>query len=214
MKLQHTRVKICGLTRDRDVRAAVACGVDALGFVFATGSKRMIRSQQARELVKLVPAFVARVGLFLDQETNHVDSILKQVPLSLLQFHGRENAAYCRQFGLPYIKAICIVSGETAQEAVEKAEREYPDASALLVDSHEPGGLGGTGRVFDWKQIPCTGQTLVLAGGLTPDNVMEAIRLVRPWAVDVSSGVEDAPGIKNPEAMRQFIERVRGCPGE
>ncbi len=208
------RVKICGLTRGRDVRAAIACGADAIGFVFAAGSKRLIGPRKARELVNRVPAFVARVGLFLDQDAEHVRGILKTVPLSLLQFHGRENAAYCRQFGLPYIKAVAMGSEATAQQEVEKAEREFPDASALLVDSHEPGELGGTGRVFDWKQMHGAGETLVLAGGLNPDNVEAAIRLVRPWAVDVSSGVEDAPGVKNHAAMRLFIERVRGCPGE
>ena len=208
-----TRVKICGLTRGRDVRAAVSFGADAIGFVFASGSKRVIVDQKARELASQVPAFVTRVGLFLDQDEEHVRGILKRVPLSLLQFHGRENADFCRQFGLPYIKAISMGSGVNAQDMVEQAERDFPDAAALLLDSHESGGLGGTGRIFDWKQLRHTGKSLVLAGGLTPDNVREAIRLVRPWAVDVSSGVEEAPGIKNPSAMRLFIKQVRGFPG-
>jgi len=209
-----TRVKICGLTRGRDVRAAVASGADAIGFVFAPGSKRVIAYQKARELASQVPAFVTRVGLCLDQDEEHVRGILKNVPLSLLQFHGRENAEFCRQFGLPYIKAISMGSGVNAQDMVEQAERDFPDAAALLMDSHKPGELGGTGRIFDWKQLRHAGQSLVLAGGLTPDNVSEAIRLVRPWAVDVSSGVEDAPGIKNPGAMRLFIEQVRGSLGD
>ena len=203
------RVKICGLTRGRDVRAAVSCGADALGFVFAAGSKRLINPRKARELVQLVPAFVARVGLFLDQDAEQVGRILEQVPLSLLQFHGREDAAYCRQFGLPYIKAVSMNSGHAA----EQSEKIYSDAAALLMDSHEPGGLGGTGRAFDWKQMAqIRGQTkrpLILAGGLTPDNVRAAVRLVKPWAVDVSSGVEEAPGIKNAEAMQQFIKQAK-----
>jgi len=203
------RVKICGLTRGRDVRAAVSCGVDALGFVFAAGSKRVIVPQKARELVQLVPAFVARVGLFLDQDAAQVGRILEQVPLSLLQFHGGEDAAYCRQFGLPYIKAVSMSSGHAAKQA----EGKFPDAAALLIDSHAPGGLGGTGRVLDWRRIGQagvqTGRPLILAGGLTPDNVRAAIRLVKPWAVDVSSGVEEAPGIKNVEAMRRFIEQAK-----
>lgn len=206
------RIKICGLTRSLDVRAAVSYGVDALGFVFAAGSKRLIDPRKARELVQLVPAFVARVGLFLDQDAEYVGSILERVPLSLLQFHGREDAAYCRQFGLPYIKAVSMNSGHAAEQALEQAEGEFPDAAALLMDTHEPGGLGGTGRAFDWKRMSRTknqtGRPLILAGGLTPGNVREAVRLVNPWAVDVSSGVEDAPGIKNAAAMRRFIEQA------
>ena len=204
----RVRVKICGLTRGRDVRAAVSCGADALGFVFAAGSKRMIKPRTARELVQLVPAFITRVGLFLDQDAEQVGKILEEVPLSLLQFHGREDARYCRQFGLPYIKAVSMNSGR----AVEQVEKAYPDAAALLMDSHEPGGLGGTGRTFDWKQMARIGdqteRPLILAGGLTPQNVRAAVRLVKPWAVDVSSGVEEAPGIKNAEAMRRFIEQA------
>ena len=207
------RVKICGLTRGRDVRAAVSCGADAVGFVFAAGSKRLIDPLKARELVQMVPAFVARVGLFLDQDAEHVGSILEQVPLSLLQFHGREDAAYCRQFGLPYIKAVSMNSRHATEQALDQAEGEFPDAAALLMDTHEPGGLGGTGRAFDWKRISQTkgqaGRPLILAGGLTPDNVREAVRLVEPWAVDVSSGVEEAPGIKNAEAMRRFVEQAK-----
>jgi phosphoribosylanthranilate isomerase len=213
----QARVKICGLTRGRDVLAAVSCGADAVGFVFAAGSKRVIDPKRARKLVQLVPAFVARVGLFLDQDAEQVGSILAQVPLSLLQFHGREDAAYCRQFGLPYVKAVSMNDGLAAEQAVEQAEGEFPDAAALLMDSHEPGGLGGTGRAFDWKQIGRTGgqiggqtgRPLILAGGLTPNNVRAAVRLVKPWAVDVSSGVEEAPGIKNAEAMRRFIEQAK-----
>ena len=201
----RVKVKICGLTRGRDVRAAVSCGADAVGFVFAVGSKREIDPDKARELVQWVPAFVARVGLFLDQDAEQVGSILEQVPLSLLQFHGREDAAYCRQFGLPYIKAVSMNSGYAA----EQAEKKFIDAAALLLDSHEPGGLGGTRRAFDWQQIGRISRPLILAGGLTPDNVRAAVRLVRPWAVDVSSGVEETPGIKNAEAMRRFIEQAK-----
>lgn len=209
MGTMQARVKICGLTRGRDVRAAVSCGVDALGFVFAAGSKRVIGPRQARELVQWVPAFVARVGLFLDQDAEQVGRIIEQVPLSLLQFHGREDAAFCRQFGLPYIKAVSMSSGHATSQVVEQAEREFEDAAALLMDSHAPGGLGGTGRAFNWQRMGQAGRPLILAGGLTPDNVREAVRLVQPWAVDVSSGVEDAPGIKNAAAMRRFIEQAK-----
>jgi phosphoribosylanthranilate isomerase len=148
------------------------------------------------------------VGLFLDQDAEQVGSIIEQVPLSLLQFHGSEDAAYCRRFGLPYIKAVSMNSGHAVEPAIKHAGREFPDAAALLMDSHDPGGLGGTGSTFDWKQIDQCGRPLILAGGLTPDNVRVAVRLVKPWAVDVSSGVEEAPGIKNAEAMRLFIEQA------
>jgi phosphoribosylanthranilate isomerase len=203
--VKHTRVKICGLTRARDVGEAVACGADAIGFVFVTGSKRLVDLATAGQLVRLVPAFVARVGLFLDQEAQEVREVLEHVPLSLLQFHGGENARYCRQFGLPYIKAVSMNS----EHAMQQAEADYPDAAALLLDSHEPGGLGGTGRVFDWQQVKRFERPLILAGGLTPDNVGAAVRQAKPWGVDVSSGVEDAPGIKNAEAMRRFIEEAK-----
>jgi len=203
--LKYTRVKICGLTRARDVREAAACGADAIGFVFVTGSRRFLDLPTAGELAGLVPAFVARVGLFLDQEAQEVRDVLEQVPLSLLQFHGREDAAYCRQFGLPYIKAVSMNS----EHAIQQAEAEYTDAAALLLDSHEPGGLGGTGQVFDWSQVRRSERPLILAGGLTPDNVREAVRQSKPWGVDVSSGVEDAPGIKNTGAMRRFIEEAK-----
>jgi len=209
--VKQTRVKICGLTRARDIRAAVACGADAIGFVFVTGSKRLVDLPTAGELVSLVPAFVARVGLFLDQEAQEVRDVLEQVPLSLLQFHGGENAGFCRQFGRPYIKAVSMNS----EQAIQQAEAEYSDAAALLLDSHEPGGLGGTGRTFDWGQIRRCERPLILAGGLTPDNVRDAVRQSKPWGVDVSSGVEDAPGIKNSGAMRRFIEQAKsGYPSE
>ena len=131
--------------------------------------------------------------------------MLARVPLGLLQFHGGEDAAFCRQFGLPYIKAVAMGSGAAA----DRAERDFPDAAALLLDSHRPGGAGGSGQTFDWSGIPALTLPLVLAGGLTPDNVRQAVRQVRPWAVDVSSGVEDAPGEKNAGKMQRFIREAR-----
>jgi phosphoribosylanthranilate isomerase len=142
-----------------------------------------------------------RVGLFLDQEKEEIEQILRQVPLNLLQFHGNESSAYCRQFDRPYIKAVSMDSGRS----IEHYEKEFPDAAGLLLDSHSPGGLGGTGHVFDWEQVEHGRLPLILAGGLTPENVAAAVRQVRPWAVDVSSGVETAPGIKNEDAARKFI---------
>jgi len=199
------RVKICGMTRSDDVQAAVQAGADALGFVFTNRSKRVLDVALAAELVAHVPAFVSRVGLFMDQDTVAVASVLSQVPLNLLQFHGCEDADFCRQFGLPYIKAVSMVS----DQAVLRAADEFPDAAALLLDSHAPGGAGGTGAVFDWALIPSASMPLVLAGGLTPVNVRQAVAQVRPWAVDVSSGVEDRPGVKNEELMREFIQEAK-----
>jgi phosphoribosylanthranilate isomerase len=199
------RVKICGLTRRADVEVAVAAGADALGFVFAPQSKRVLQMQNAAELVARVPAFVSRVGLFMDQDPGAVAEVLDRVPLSLLQFHGTERADFCRQFGLPYIKAVSMDS----PEAVKRAEDEYFDSAGLLLDSHPVGGVGGTGEVFDWSMIPVTHMPLILAGGLMPGNVGQAVQQVRPWAVDVSSGVEDAPGIKNNELMRKFIKEAK-----
>jgi len=199
------RVKICGMTRSVDVQAAIRAGADALGFVFASRSKRVLDKPLAAELVAQVPAFISRVGLFMDQDSVDVVSILEQVPLNLLQFHGSEDADYCRQFGLPYIKAVSMVS----DQAVVRAVNDYSDAAALLLDSHAPGGVGGTGAVFNWSLIPAVSLPIVLAGGLTPGNVRQAVKQVKPWAVDVSSGVEDSPGIKNEELMRVFIKEAK-----
>jgi phosphoribosylanthranilate isomerase len=193
------------MTRSADVRAAVLAGADALGFVFASRSKRELDTSLAAELVAQVPAFVSRVGLFMDQDFEQVANVLDQVPLNLLQFHGSEDADYCDQFGLPYIKAVSMNSGQAVQCAVDA----YSGAAALLLDSHLPGGTGGTGAVFDWEMIPAVSMPLILAGGLTPGNVRQAVEQVKPWAVDVSSGVEDAPGIKSVDKMSEFIKEAK-----
>jgi len=202
--VNRTRVKICGLTRIQDVDAAVEAGADALGFVFTPRSKRYLQTGLARELVARVPAFIARVGLFMDQDATEIEQVLKTVPLSLLQFHGSESQVFCTSFGLPYIKALAMASagGATMADA-------YSDAAALLLDSHEPGAPGGTGKTFDWSAIPQLPKPLVLAGGLKPENVGRAVRLVRPWAVDVSSGVEEAPGVKSRDKMIEFIKEAK-----
>jgi phosphoribosylanthranilate isomerase len=202
--MSRIRVKICGITRPQDVDAAVAAGADALGFVFTPRSKRHVTIEAARELVARVPAFVSRVGLFMDQEANDVAAVLKQVPLSLLQFHGRESGAYCSRFGMPYIKAL-DVAGATAPGLAQ----EYAGAAALLLDSHEAGAPGGTGNTFDWTSIPELPKPLILAGGLNPENVRRAVASVAPWAVDVSSGVEDSPGVKNEGKMIEFINEAK-----
>jgi len=205
MQMPGVRVKICGLTRNTDVAAAVQYGADALGFVFVPASKRYIGAELARKLCQPVPAFIARVGLFLEQPAEAIWQVLQQVPLSLLQFHGREDAAFCRQFGRPYIKSISLDSGT----AISELEQAYPDAAGILVDSHVPGGLGGTGKTVDWSRVKPGRLPLILAGGLNPENVAAAVQLVRPWAVDVSSGVELSPGIKDVEAIRRFISEAK-----
>lgn len=203
--MSAARVKICGITRTADVGAAVDAGADALGFVFAPRSKRVLEAAKSFELVTAVPAFVSRVGLFMDQDFESVAHVLDLLPLNLLQFHGSEDGAYCRQFGLPYIKALSM-AGKCDWAAVE---REYADAAALLLDSHAPGGAGGTGRAFDWSAVPDLSLPVVLAGGLNPENVRRAVARVRPWAVDVSSGVEDEPGIKNARKMYEFVREAK-----
>lgn len=198
------RVKICGLARIADIHAAAIAGADAVGFVFVPASPRAIGADLAAKLAQAVPPFVERVGVFGDADAAQVRATLGAVALSLLQFHGREEPAFCRQFGLPYVKAV-----SSAEMSVEEAERRYADAAGILVDSHEPGGLGGTGRTLAWDQLTPGRLPLILAGGLTPANVATAVRAVRPWAVDVSSGVETAPGVKDPDAIRRFIEEAK-----
>ena len=153
------RVKICGVTRPEDAREAVAAGADALGFVFAPRSRRVLDAERAAGLVRGVPAFVCRVGLFMDQDFEEIRGILDRVPLNLLQFHGSEAPAFCRRFGLPYIKALAMGSVPSLQ----RAQREFADAAALLLDSHRSGEMGGTGQTFDWGGVPSLDLPLVLA---------------------------------------------------
>jgi len=202
----RTRAKICGITRSEDALAAARFGADAIGLVFAARSPRELTAEAAAAIASAVPPFVARVGLFLDADPAFVRAVCAAVPLELLQFHGSEPADYCRAFGRPYLKAIAMGDG---LDAASRA-REYPDAAALLFDAHATGGQGGSGRSFDWTLIPRDlAQPVVLAGGLGPDNVAGAIAAVRPWAVDVASGVESSPGVKDHGKMQRFIDEVR-----
>lgn len=199
------KVKICGITRAEDRDVAIAAGADALGFVFTPRSKRCLDATDSADLVRNVPAFIDRVGLFMDQEHQQVEEVLKQIPLSLLQFHGSEDPGFCSSFGLPYIKAVSMDDPAMA----EAASVAYAEAAGLLLDSHASGQAGGTGEVFDWNVIPHISRPLILAGGLNPGNVHSAVQQVRPWAVDVSSGVETAPGIKDSNMMIEFIREAR-----
>jgi phosphoribosylanthranilate isomerase len=205
--MPRTRIKICGITRDEDLRAAVDCGADALGFVFFPPSPRFLDDFRAKSLAQQVPPFVTRVGLFVNAEVASVRSTLAAVPLDLLQFHGDEDAAYCQQFGLPYIKAARMRPG---LDLLEYAAL-FPAARAILLDAYVE-GYGGAGVSFDWSLIPRNlPLPTILSGGLTPANIGEAIRAVRPLAVDVSSGVEVAKGIKDAVKIAEFIAGVRNA---
>ncbi|MER2552625.1 MAG: phosphoribosylanthranilate isomerase [Thauera sp.] len=207
--MSRTRIKICGLTRAQDVRAAVDSGADAIGLVFYPPSPRAVSIEQAAELVALLPPFVTSVGLFVNASAAAVDAVLERVPLQLLQFHGDEAQADCARHGRPWIKAARMRPGVDLLEF----GASHPRASGILVDAFVD-GYGGGGKTFDWTLIP-TGfaRPLVLSGGLDADNVVDAVRRVRPWAVDVSSGVESAKGIKDAEKIAAFIAGVRHADG-
>ncbi len=205
----RTRIKICGITREEDLRAAVDLGADALGFVFYPPSPRFLDNEHAARLARALPPFVTLVGLFVNEEADKVRQTIAQVPLQLLQFHGEEDAAYCRQFGLPYIKAARVRPGLDLLEYAAS----FPDARGLLLDAFVE-GYGGAGRTFDWDLIPSAlPLPMILSGGLDAANVGEALRTVRPWAVDVSSGVENRThkGIKDAARMAAFITGVRNA---
>lgn len=204
----HTQVKICGLTRVQDAVAACTYGVDALGLVFYPPSSRHITPEKAAEIVRLLPSFVTVTGLFLDEKEQVINKVLEEVPLSLLQFHGTESAEFCQSFNRPYIKSVAMksvsnVPGYTAQ---------FTGARGFLLDSNVAGGAGGSGEKFDWSRVPTKFPApLVLAGGLDCENVTDAVMHVRPTAVDVSSGVESAKGVKDHELMKNFIQCVRAA---
>jgi phosphoribosylanthranilate isomerase len=212
----RTRVKICGITRVEDGVAATREGADAIGLNFWPGTPRRVSLDQALAIARSVPPFVTVVGLFVDPTPEAVRGALDKIPLDLLQFHGDEPADFCASFGRPYIKAVPVVPGV---DLLQYAAR-YADAHGLIFDAFEPGGLpGGTGRTFDWNELPdALHRPLILSGGLTPQNVGEAIRVARPWAVDVSSGVEETgedglprKGIKSAARIAAFIREVRNA---
>lgn len=202
--MSRTRVKICGLTRVEDVKSAVAAGADAVGFVF-TRSPRQVNVDTATNLIQYVPSDVLRVGLFLDQDSAEICRVLESVSLDVLQFHGSETQQQCERYGLPWLKAVAM---EDACSAVQ-AEKDFPAAMGLLLDSHSRGQRGGSGKVFDWSYSLPLSKPVWLAGGLNVENVDKAVRMVRPYAVDVSSGVEAAPGIKDPSLISEFIRAVK-----
>jgi len=202
----RTRVKVCGLTRVADVQDACDLGVDAIGLVFYSPSPRGVTIEQARDILQGVPPFITVTALFVNPEVSEVEAVLSQLPaVSLLQFHGDETPAFCRQFRRAYIKAIPM------REEVDLAQQAqvYADALGLLVDTYKPGIPGGSGESFDWHRLPQSlSKPLILAGGLTPVNVAQAIQKVRPYAVDVSGGVEFAKGLKDKQSIAAFMEAV------
>ena len=218
----RTRVKICGITRAGDARAAADAGADAIGLVFWPGTPRVVTHAQARSIVAALPPYVSVVGLFVDPEAQAVREALAAVPIDVLQFHGSEPAPFCRAFGRRYVKAIAVRNDVDLLESLSP----YDDAAGLLFDAFRDGDLpGGTGRVFDWRRLSADLRArlrapLILSGGLDADNVERAIRAVAPWAVDVSSGVEERAsdgtprrGLKDATRIRAFVQGVRSADG-
>lgn len=202
----RTRVKICGITRPEDAQAAVAAGADAIGLVFYPPSPRAVTIEQAKAVVAAVPAFVTVTALFVDPDPKEVQELLDSVRIDLIQFHGDEDSDFCGQFKHPYIKAIRV---RQASDVVASCVR-FPDALGILLDSYKPGVPGGTGETFDWSLIDDSQLTkpIILAGGLSPENVADAINQVRPFAVDVSGGVEASKGIKDHGKVTEFLSEV------
>lgn len=199
----RTRIKICGITRAQDAVAAAEAGADAIGLVFYPKSPRYVTPDAAVEIIAALPVLTVSVGLFMDADPDWVAQVLKAVPLDALQFHGNESAAECERHGRRYIKAVGMAGGDA--NAVAAA---HPNAAALLLDGHAPGRAGGSGETFDWQQPVPETHRVIVAGGLTADNVAQAVQALHPWGVDCSSGVESAPGIKDRRKLVAFSKEV------
>jgi len=207
----RTRVKICGITRQADALAAAEAGADAIGLVFYPPSPRYLSAERALEIRDALPPFVQTVALFVNPDAAQVAQVLGRVRPSMLQFHGEETPQFCAQFGMPYVKACRVKSGVRAQVDLLEYLRPFSGAAAWLLDSHVE-AYGGVGESFDWSLVPARrDRPVILSGGLARDNVAEAIRRVRPWGVDVSSGVESAKGIKDAAKIAAFIAEVRNA---
>ena len=204
--LKSLRIKICGITNPADAVAAITAGADAIGLVFYEPSPRAVTLSQAKEITAAIGAFTVITGLFVDASPAFIQSVLAEVPLNLLQFHGNETRGYCESFQRPYMKAIRMRPELDPHAAIAA----YPTASAILLDAYRPGTPGGTGETFDWARVPkSANRPLVLAGGLTPENVADAVRATGVYGVDVSGGVESAPGIKDHEKIKRFIRNAQ-----
>lgn len=207
----RTRVKICGITRPEDARAAARGGADAIGLVFYPPSPRYLSAERAVEIRDVLPPFVQTVALFVNPDAAQVAQVIGRVRPAMLQFHGEETPEFCAQFGTPYVKAYRVKGGGGGGDALEYL-RPFSHAAAWLFDSHVP-EYGGVGESFDWSLVPATDKALILSGGLSQANVAAAIRRVRPWGVDVSSGVESAKGIKDAAKIAGFMAEVRNADG-
>lgn len=204
--MSRARVKICGITNVDDAMVVVDAGAEALGLVFYAASSRAVTIEQARAIAYAAGPFTVVTGLFVDATPDFVASVLKQVPLQLLQFHGDEDLAYCESFARPYMKAIRMRPELDVAAAIDA----FPSASGILLDAYRPGVPGGTGETFDWARVPrYSSKPLVLAGGLSPANVAEAIRTTQVYGVDVSGGVESSPGKKDHDKITSFINNAR-----
>ena len=200
------KVKICGITSVKDALTVSSSGADAIGLVFYPKSSRYLSIKQATEICAVLPPFITVVGLFLDAEKQAVDAVLQDVPLDVLQFHGSEPPQYCASFPRPYIKAVGMIGLEDFACYAD----QYPDATAFLVDGHALGAAGGTGNTFNWNDIPTDyTKPIILAGGLTPDNIAEAIESTPVYAVDLSSGVEVSAGIKSKQKITALMQEVK-----
>lgn len=207
-QMASTRIKICGITRPEDACAATSSGADAIGLVFYARSPRAVTIEQAAEIAAAVPPFVSVVALFVDEPAAVIERTLSAVPIDLIQFHGSESPDFCQQFGRPWIKALRVKPGLD----IARACSQLGCARGVLLDSWQDGVPGGTGKSFDWELAPCNlPLPVVLAGGLHDGNVGDAIRALQPAAVDVSGGVESAPGVKDVHRIRKFIAAVRAA---
>ena len=209
--MSRTRIKICGITRIDDALCAASAGADAIGLIFYPPSPRAVTIEQATSIADVLPPFVSTVALFVNASVQEVEDVIRHLRPSILQFHGDEDAAFCTQFGVPFIKAIRVGELMRPHDLLEYAE-EFKTARAVLLDTLAQGLYGGSGESFDWKLIPTEmRRRVLLSGGLHPENVSGAIQLIRPWAVDVSSGVEASKGVKDHARIHKFIEEVRNA---
>lgn len=203
--MTRTRIKICGITNLHDAQVCAEHGVDAIGLVFYEPSPRYVDATTAKQIVASLPPFISVVALFVNADSSVVQRILSEVPIDVLQFHGDESATYCHQFPRPYIKALRMKPGLDLALSIN----DYRCAQGILLDTYQPGVAGGTGQVFDWQKIPVSvSKPIILAGGLNVDNVQQAIRFVKPFAVDVSGGVEARKGHKDAGKIINFCREV------